>query len=123
MVAASWTDHRYRCRLLCACRLVARRYDGLYDEAPEADGEAAVGEVAAGTSGATAGDSAVANGLVLLREWVPVASLRPPPSPPEAGWHRGLSVGGEAAVLYDGGWCEPSRPHALRHPMGTPRTD
>ena len=66
-------------------------YEGLFDEPEGGEGGQAEGGAAA---------------MPRLREWVPVASLRPPPSPPDAGWHKQLSMGTEAAVLHDGGWWD-----------------
>ena len=64
-------------------------YDALFDD----DDNEAVGE-------------AEPQGEKRLQEWVPIDSLRPPPSTPDASWQRALVTGAEAAVLYDGGWWE-----------------
>ena len=67
-------------------------YDALYDE-PDNDG------------GGDAG-GAGANGETLLREWVAVSALRPPPKPASPGWYKHLAAGAKAMVLYDGGWWD-----------------
>ena len=71
-------------------------YDALYDDPVEGEGGLADG-VPAPTG---------ANGEPLLREWVPVSALRPPPTPPDADWHESLAADSEVSVLHDGGWWD-----------------
>ena len=82
-------------------------YDVLFGEDEEVvdDEESAAAEGTA-EPGEACGQVAT-SGPLRLREWVPLATLRPPPPrAPDEGWQQQLVAGSAAELLFDGGWWD-----------------